>query len=275
MYPERLEDARRSYFFEKEYFGEKFKFVHAYLHTDCRYKMHSHQFYEINIIGKGQGRHYIENTSMNTRAGDVFVIPPDVKHGFWSEEPLDIYIILIKSNFLERYAEEISELEGFHILFDIEPQIRRASGKHYNLNLGYQEFDDVEHDLKNMIAAQAEGHFIYENTMLLLLLCRLCAKISGVDTFSEDKHELLSVMEYVKNNLEQKLTLSSLSKLANMSTATLNRRFRETIGLSPMSYVTKKRIEKARELIDEGKKNRAEIAQQCGFYDASHMNKYL
>ena len=28
-------------------------------------------------------------------------------------------------------------------------------------------------------------------------------------------------------------------------------------------------------LIDEGKKNRTEIAQQCGFYDTSHMNKYL
>ena len=166
-------------------------------------------------------------------------------------------------------------MDGFHILFDIEPQIRRASGKHYHLNLGYHEFDSMESELKSMINAQEEGRFIYENAMLLILLCRICAKISGDDTFPEEKSDLLSVMEYIKNNLDQKLTLSFLSRFANMSTATLNRRFRETVGISPMAYVMKKRIAKARELIDEGGKSRAEIAQQCGFYDISHMNKYL
>ena len=275
MYPKVLEEASRAYFFDEEYFKGDLHFVHTYLHTDCRYGMHSHQFHEINIIAAGQGRHYIENTSMHTKAGDVFVIPPWIKHGFFSEEPLDIYLILIKSDFLERYAKELYALEGFNILFDIEPQIRCASGKNFNLNLGYKEFDSVEAELKKMINAEKKARFVYQNALLLTLLCRLCERISGHTSLSNEKTEIVTVMEHIKNNLDQKLTLDSLAKFANMSKATLNRQFTKTVGLSPMTYVLKKRVARARELIGEGAKNKTEIAQLCGFYDISHMNKYL
>ena len=163
MYPKIIQDAERSYFYEDEYFKDKFHFAHAFLHNDCRYGMHSHECYEINIIANGQGRHYIGNTSVHTRAGDIFVIPPQVKHGFSAPKPLDIYIILIKSDFLSRYSEELNSLNGMHILFDIEPQIRSVSGKNYSLNLGYQEFDSVKADIVKMIKAEKE-HTSVDNT---------------------------------------------------------------------------------------------------------------
>jgi AraC-like DNA-binding protein/quercetin dioxygenase-like cupin family protein len=275
MYPKSLETADKAYFLESTYFKQKFNFVHAYMHADCRYKMHSHQFYEINIIAKGQGRHYIENTSMPTKAGDVFVIPPEVKHGFFSDHPLDIYIILIKSDFMKRYAEELSALEEFTILFDIEPQIRCASGKKYGLSFGYKEFDLFEAQIKELIFAEKQSQFIYQNALLLSLICRLCAKIGGQQLKSGNKKEILNVMQYIKANLDQKLTLNEIAKIANMSKATLNRHFKTTVGLSPMIYILKTRVSKALELLSEGKVSKTEIAQMCGFYDVSHMNKYL
>ena len=275
MYPKIIQDAERSYFYEDEYFKDKFHFVHAFLHNDCRYGMHSHECYEINIIANGQGRHYIGNTSVHTRAGDIFVIPPQVKHGFSAPKPLDIYIILIKSDFLSRYSGELNSLNGMHILFDIEPQIRSVSGKNYSLNLGYQEFDSVKADIVKMIKAEKERKFIYENALLLAFICRLCEKISGQHSLTREKSDLMGVMEYIKNNLDQKLTLDAIANIANMSKATLNRHFLSTIEMSPMNYVLKKRIEKGQELLQEGKHSKTEIAQMCGFYDVSHMNKYL
>lgn len=60
-----------------------------------------------------------------------------------------------------------------------------------------------------------------------------------------------------------------------MSIATLNRRFNDLLKTSPMNYVMDCRIQKAIELIEENKYSKTEIAQLCGFYDLSHMNKYL
>ena len=82
-------------------------------------------------------------------------------------------------------------------------------------------------------------------------------------------------MEFIQENLEQKLTLSLLAQKANMSTATLSRHFREVLHTSPMQHVTACRLARARELIAERKLSKTEIAQSCGFFDVSHMNKYL
>jgi transcriptional regulator GlxA family with amidase domain len=60
-----------------------------------------------------------------------------------------------------------------------------------------------------------------------------------------------------------------------MSVATLTRHFREVLQTSPMQYVTACRISLARELLATGKLNKTEIAHSCGFFDVSHMNKYL
>ena len=264
----------RLYFSENEFFDGKFNYIHVYLHKDYEHRMHSHQFYEINIISSGEGRHYIEDSDIRASVGDVFVIPPGVSHSYHSAGRLDIYHVLIKSDFLTRYAEELSEIEGFGLLFDIEPQIRQASGKNFNLNVGAPELLSFVSELERMMRVEADERYVYLNALTLSLICRLCRRISGsISVMSQS--EIVAVMEYVKENLDKKLTLSVLAERANMSTATLNRRFREVVGSSPMSYVLSCRVSRARELIDEGNLNKTEIAHVCGFYDIAHMNKYL
>ena len=264
----------KEYFSESEYFGGRFNYIHVYLHENYKYRMHSHQFYEINIIASGEGSHFIEKIEIPAAAGDVFVIPPGVSHSYHSEEPLDVYHVLIKNEFLARYAEELAEVDGFDILFDIEPQIRRASGKNFNLKVGDAEFSIFCDELERMMRVESEERYVYLNALTLTLICRLCRRISGLMT-EMNRSEIVGVMEYIKGNLDRKLTLDHLAGYAKMSTATLNRRFREAVGSSPMSYVLSCRISRAREMMAEGRLSRTEVAQTCGFYDLAHMNKYL
>ena len=275
MYPEKLEaDTEQAYFSEEEYFEGKFNYIHTYLHTNYKYKMHSHQFYEINIIASGKGRHYIESTHLDAVAGDVFIIPPDMSHGYFSEERLDIYHILIKKDFFARYAEELSEVVGFELLFDIEPRIRRSSGKELNLNVGLSELAVFQGELERMMAVEKSRRYVYLNALAMAFICRLCKRISRAVSVSKES-DIVSVMEYIKANLESKLTLDGLCAFAHVSSATLNRRFRATVGQSPMEYVLSARVARARALLEEGGHSRTEIAYLCGFYDLAHMNKYL
>lgn len=275
MYPEKLEnDTVQTYFSEEEYFKGKFNYIHTYLHANYKYKMHSHQFYEINIIASGRGRHYIESTHLDAVAGDVFIIPPGMSHGYFSEGRLDIYHILIKKDFLIRYAEELAEVAGFELLFDIEPRIRRSSGKELNLNVGLAELAVFQGELERMMAVEKSGRHVYLNALTMAFICRLCKRIRRTVSDSKES-DVVSVMEYIKANIESKLTLEELCAFVHMSPATLNRRFRATVGQSPMEYVLSARIARARALLEEGGHSRTEIAYSCGFYDLAHMNKYL
>ena len=275
MFSEKLDrDESCDFFADYEFVNEDFNCVHVYLHKNYKHKIHSHQFYEINLIVSGEGRHYLENTNLEAKIGDVFVIPPGVSHGYYSEDALDIYHILIKKELFSRYAEELSEVEGFDLLFDIEPQIRQSLGRELNLNISHAELASFQNDLEKMIALKKSERYIQLNFAAMVLICRLCKRISSSASVSKE-NDIVSVMEYIKANLDSKITLEMLCERTHMSSATLNRRFRAAVGQSPMAYVLSARIARARTLIEEGELRRTEIAQICGFYDLAHMNKYL
>lgn len=274
MYPEKLEFEKHRYFSENEYFKGKFNYIHTYLHTDYRFRMHSHQFYEINIITEGCGKHYIANSVLDTSVGDFFVIPPGINHGYYSENRINIYHMLIKTEFFSRYGEELEHINGFDLLFDIEPRIRCAAGINFNLGDGAHMSSAFREELDRMAAAEMGGNYVYLNALAVAFICRLCERISGAVTESCEM-DIINVMEYVKNNLDSHLTLDTLAETAHMSPSTLNRRFAAATGQPPMKYVLSCRIAKAEKLISESSISRTEAAQICGFYDISHMNKYI
>lgn len=278
MYPERLE-------FEKQinWYGESFlkpnQLTRCYIHEDYTLKMHYHDFYEINIIMIGQGRHYISESSLAASAGDIFVIPPGIPHGYFPENRLDIAHIILKNGFTERYREELRQIPGYDLLFDIEPMIRPNSDKKYNLNMGPEGLEKTAAAIHKIIKAETSGLFMYENIRVLSLISDICERfrknMSNIAVRGDISGEVFKIMQYIKQNCGSPLRISDIAEYGNMSAATLNRRFRLFLNMSPMEYVTECRVKKAEELTARGNMNKAEIANACGFYDSSHMNKYI
>ena len=277
MYPEKLEVDRTRWFGND--FLENSEFVMAFLHKDYDTKMHSHEFYEINIVVNGEGRHYIGNINLPVSVGDVFVIPPNIEHGYLAEESIDIYHLLIKNDFLNRYREELAELPGYNVLFDFEPLIRRISGLDINLKLTPKNLDEIKSDLQKIESAAKRRLYMYENILAINFIEKLGnlfeKSMIDINFTTKENIEIIGVLEYIKNHLSEKISVGTIAKHANMSSATLNRRFKEILNVTPMEYVRLCRINMARKLIKEGNFTKAEIAQTCGFYDQVHMHKTL
>lgn len=238
--------------------------------------MHSHQFYEINIIMCGRGRHYIADISLSAETGDVFVIPPGFPHGYFAEKKLDICHILLKKSFIRRYYDELVQFPGYDLFFDIEPLIRSSSGEAFNLNVGAEYCEIADSKTDEMIRAEQSGLYMYENVLVLEFIAELCKKMKNkVENNDWRKTEIIGIMEFIKKNLNYGITLPEIAAYANMSPATLNRRFKSMTGISPMQFALKCRVQTAQKLIEQNKYTKTEIAQQCGFYDLAHLNKYL
>lgn len=280
MYPKSLEtQTPKCYWYEKDCFKElPFHYVNAYIHQDYNFKMHAHEFYEINIIINGSGQHYIEKNNLPANTGDIFVIPPNIRHGYYSENHLDIYHLLLKSDLLAQYGESLKQSPGFSMLFNIEPELRQISGKQYNLHVDNNLLSTLKNELNRIQKAEINNHFVYQNCLALSFIAELgILYINNSTHLKSFTYEtgILYIMDYIKKNLDSKITIDSLADIAHMSKATLNRYFQEFLHISPLRYVTKCRIEKAKELLNEGIYNKTEIAQICGFFDINHLNKYL
>lgn len=256
--------------------------VYAYTHKNWTsdVPLHSHEFYELNIVLSGSGTHTLGDSCIGVRPGDVFVIPPGVKHTYAADSSLDIYHILLKTSFLLRYFDDLNDLPGFKILFEIEPALRKTNSDRFVLRLHTEELSEVNIAIATIAKAQAEKQHGYQNLTTLHLICTLSMKMHARnhDIESESGTSTLTVMhttEYIRNHLDQKLTVAHLAMLAAMSVASYNRAFKKLMHTTPAEYILDCRIQKAETLLAEKKLTKSEVALHCGFYDISHMNKYL
>lgn len=81
------------------------------------------------------------------------------------------------------------------------------------------------------------------------------------------------VQEFVDDHLAAELTLSDLADVADVSPSSLGRRFKAETGTTPWRYVLKRRIERAKALLQNTDRSLAAIALDTGFYDQPHFTR--
>lgn len=82
-----------------------------------------------------------------------------------------------------------------------------------------------------------------------------------------------AILDYIEENLG---SLESIPKLAGrfaMSESGFRRMFYKELGMSPVSYVTERRIERAKEMLLTSEVTAETICEALGFYDLSYFYK--
>lgn len=83
----------------------------------------------------------------------------------------------------------------------------------------------------------------------------------------------LMIKDYVKNNIDKKITLTELSYSLHCSTVTLTKHFKDEFGITIMDYVLQKRMHLAIKMLKEGSLSVHEIAEKCGFTDSEYFSR--
>lgn len=81
--------------------------------------------------------------------------------------------------------------------------------------------------------------------------------------------------EWALENLHRVLSLRELADLESMSVRTFTRRFRDETGLSPVQWLTRQRVERARQLLEETELPVDQVAADAGFGTAASMRQHL
>jgi AraC family transcriptional regulator len=85
------------------------------------------------------------------------------------------------------------------------------------------------------------------------------------------RERLKRVRDYIETHLGDRLTLTELAGVACLSPFHFSRSFKQAVGVGPQRFVTQRRLERAKTLIRRTKQPLAQIAQQLGFADQSHL----
>jgi transcriptional regulator GlxA family with amidase domain len=83
------------------------------------------------------------------------------------------------------------------------------------------------------------------------------------------------VLAWIEDNAHRELTLSDIAAAANTSVRTLNRRFHDETGQSPMEWLTGVRVRHAQELLENTDHGVERIARQAGFASPTNFRTHF
>jgi AraC family transcriptional regulator len=86
---------------------------------------------------------------------------------------------------------------------------------------------------------------------------------------------LQRVAAYLRAQLGRDVSIDELADLVGLSPSHFATLFRRATGASPYRYLTRLRVERARELLLASSRPIAAIAAEVGFYDQSHLTRHM
>jgi AraC family transcriptional regulator len=86
---------------------------------------------------------------------------------------------------------------------------------------------------------------------------------------------LRRVREYIAAHLDEPMDIGTLAKVSYRSPFHFTRMFAESVGMTPHQYVVRLRLQRALELMRQGRMGLAHIAACTGFSDHAHMSRWF
>ena len=157
---------------------------------------------------------------------------------------------------------------GYIILGQIKTDKDFSAFREYILSLGLS-YDETEALYKELPS------FDEEKIQSVLHLAEMIAKHILLENMLKlDVNEnIQKAIFFINDNLSEPLSIEKISRSINVSKSVLYRCFHNYFGCTVSGYITKKRIEKAVELLNNTNLSIEEIAIETGFSDGSYFSK--
>jgi len=214
---------------------------------------HRHSFYQIVLCTEGKGIIKSQNREYPYVAGRIYIIPPGIDHGTWSEGGItEIYI-------------------------NIDHPISSLTELPKNEVIGFD--DDADRTLTNMMkmmllryikGEKNDGTFLLMYDLFLHLVMEKYSALQ-MDSVVEDVKRLLAM-----NYNDPQLSLSKVLESTGYQKDHMRRRFIAECGITPLKYLTEIRIENAKRLIKKRKEMHLSVAgigEMCGYYDGNYFSR--
>lgn len=225
------------------------------------------------LINLNPNSHRVENW----RAGEhrdftysqfeIALTPAGVESGWkWHAKSQVIVITLDPKKFEQFAAKELGVILSTEHLDDI-PQFKD------------EDICKAAEFVYHAIEDKSLGYEVLYESLARVFLVKLVQKygkkqIEDYDEkkgFSSTKYK--RVMEFVKNNFSQNISLEDLAQAAGLSAHHFSRLFKETIGKTPMQFVQEHRVEEAKSMLRDPNLPLIDIAHRCGFSDQAHFSR--
>lgn len=231
------------------------------------FQIHTHGCFEIFFMIKGAGNFLVEGHKYPILPNSMVILRPGEMHRAEIQSG-HVY----ERCYLHFYEETVQTLDPDGKL--LSPFCDRLLGQ--NNYFGPDDIDSVF--IKNillksvdLISKNQEGNKNLSHYLFVLLNeiydSFRSIKQGTVQKFDYDK-QVYEIIQYINNNITNRLSVSEIEKMFFISRPSLYKRFKAATGTTIWDYIVTKRIVLANQMINGGE-SATQAAYACGFNDYS------
>ena len=228
---------------------------------------HFHESIEFIRVECGDVECCIGTEKYKCSAGDIIFIPPYALHGVISLNDDSVIrgvvfkmSLVVGENSMLPIKNILSKDRITTPVFKYKTEINIKIGKSF----------------QNAVDLYSAERITYELDIKSVLCNLLSLVVSEYYINSDDIEKcdrLIPVMDYIKCNYKEQIHISELSGILNICDDHLIRLFRETIGITPMKYINRIRLEEAQKMLVNTDYSVTEISYRAGFSNISYFSK--
>lgn len=222
---------------------------------------HVHPFTELFFITSGTGFFEIDRQAISVSEGDLIIINPNCYHtekSIDSDDALE-YIVFGINNLALEEAHKTLVYKQFN--FD-----NRKDEILYYLNILIKELEEKNRNYELACKSILTLFLIYisRNSSPHLLIAETSEKLNV---------ECLKIKNYIDSNFSQDINLDFLANMTYMNKFHLVHLFTKQMGISPINYLIKKRIDESKNLLLTTNYTIKDITSIVGFSNSSYFSQ--
>ena len=253
------------------------KSIENFHDTNWSMEPNMHDHYEMVYMKKGNAVFEIANKPAILGPNDIVIIKPNQLHKLIVKSETGCEFIVLSFKFENKISGEYSEMPLEDFLNFVSS---KETGSFISLKVSQKNEIIVllNKIMKERESVEPASEFL--NYLLILELFVLLSRAlkmeweNSIKSKSPKLKELINIsINYINNNFERDLSLGDIARFVFLSPSYFTKAFKEETSMSPISFLLKKRIEVAKELLTDSDLKISDIAFNVGFSNQQRFNE--
>lgn len=262
---------------EKAIIIEEINPTFLYIWKGTRYEdeavYHCHDHLELAFVLSGEGKYHIEGEIYDVTEGDLLIFNPGIRHQALFlkqvETPTTEFFVGFSDIQFPGFCPNYLPVQGGSYILHTKGELRQRIFK-------------ICSSMEAEKAARKQGRYYmlksYLMQLLILMMREQCEPAKPVDGYAFEstnkKYVVERILNYFEDHYSEKISLDQIAENMYLSPFYVSKIFKSETGDAPIQHLIKIRLEKAKEILEQGRAESVqEVAAMVGYDDAYHFSK--
>lgn len=236
----------------------------------------SSPFVRLYYVKQGRALLHMEKGDFVLTPGHMYLVPSYAPHSYECDPGFEFYYLFVYQRNQEMmnvfdiydFPLEVRSNEATQLLFEnychLYPQLNLPSkdAEAFLKHQAYRDYVQAYMQMADFERLQLHG--------LVEILISYFVKHAQPRAIVSDER-IARLLDYIMQHLTETITIERLADEACLTKSYLIRAFRQSMGITPLQYVIRKKIQQAQMLLLGTDKSVQFIAQSVGFQDVSYF----